>query len=153
MASSGKTEKLGLSLWEAGDRPQRLDFRQDNELLESLVGSHIADKNLHLTAAEKKFAHNGVYTAYYTGTGAETLKLAYDNAMTMPRLVIILPQAGAPVTIADGKLSIYFALGCYKYGGTKGLTVEQKTFSLKQDPENGCCLNERGKRYAIIMIP
>lgn len=48
MAASKKSTVLGLCLWEGTDKPRRVDFVADNEAIESQLGGHIQNDNLHL---------------------------------------------------------------------------------------------------------
>lgn len=162
MASSGKTEKLGLSLWEPGDKPERLDFRQDNQRLEELVAPHVFDVSQHLTAAEKQWVHKPFFISEYYGTGRPTRKIAYGTTtekVTRPRFVLAYAKGDAPICIRNGTLCLYSAWGTTKYSGTPGLILENETFTICQQQDDEVtdgyryCLNEANKRYVIIVIP
>lgn len=162
MASSGKSEKLGLSLWEASDKPERLDFRQDNEKLEELVGPHLNDYFLHLTKKEKDFVRNPIYWTWYQGNGNPTRTVTnYSNFPSegkAGRLMVIFPIGTAPVVYRDGKTCLYFALasgmGNYHSAGLEvkdgNYTVFQQ--SAEEEGEYRCCLNEQGKSYFVFML-
>lgn len=47
MASSGKTERLKLNLWEETDKPKREDFCADNLAVEAAVTEHADDEEKH----------------------------------------------------------------------------------------------------------
>ena len=53
MASSSFTTHLGLCDWAASDRPKRADFVSDNTIIDTQLGGHIANGNIHLSADEK----------------------------------------------------------------------------------------------------
>lgn len=57
MAASKKSTVLGLCLWEGTDKPRRVDFVADNEAIESQLGGHIQNDNLHLRHAQKAFRY------------------------------------------------------------------------------------------------
>ncbi len=159
MASSGKTEKLGLSLWEAGDKPERLDFRQDNERLEELVASHLFDASQHLTSEEKAWVKRPFYIYEYTGIGTAARAFYYTDPVTSPRFMICYARDDAPYCVRDGEFLIYAAWGTAKYSGTPGLVVGEKTFTVCQQQDGKetdgyrYCLNEAGKKYVAIVIP
>lgn len=159
MASSGKTKKLGLSLWEAGDKPERLDFRQDNERLEELVAAHVFDASQHLTSWEKTWVKKPFYIYEYSGTGHAARKLLYGNSITSPRFMICYARDDAPCCVRNGEFLVYAAWGTAKYSGTPGLILEKTAFTICQQPDDEVrdgyryCLNEAGKKYVAIIIP
>lgn len=54
MAASKKSTVLGLCLWAGTDKPRRVDFVADNEAIESQLGGHIQNDNLHLNDTRRK---------------------------------------------------------------------------------------------------
>ena len=66
MATSNYTPNLHLSAWEATDRPKRADFVSDNTIIDTQLGGHIANGNIHLNADEKARLN---YGADYTDDG------------------------------------------------------------------------------------
>ena len=69
MPSTNKTKNLKLNSWESNDRPMRNDFNSDNALIDSALGGHIKNGNIHVTAEEKEFLKDSHMTYMYTGTG------------------------------------------------------------------------------------
>ncbi len=107
MASSGKSKQLGLSLWEAADRPERLDFLQDNQNLEATVGGHLANSLLHLTTGEKAFVKNPYRLYQYTGTGGNSLTLS--GLAAVPKMVVVFCSEYPPcMPREDGKVDVYW---------------------------------------------
>lgn len=160
MVSSAKSEKLGLSLWEAGDRPERLDFRQDNEKLESLVGGHIANQLLHLTAEEKEFLQRSYWTITYVGTGARWQTIYGQTRL--PQLVMVLCESRPPVLIdSEGKVTAYtdfwFKPGSASskptYGGGAVLVDAGQKYIAFQNQTGDSFnrnLNEKGQYYIAL---
>lgn len=164
MASSGKSEKLGLSLWEASDRPERLDFRQDNEQLEQLLGGHLADASLHLTPEQKNYlqAPYALYT--YAGTGLEQ---AVRFTPCDAKAVLVMCYDAPPVVPrSDGRFDVYWdfwATTTYlkeeKVCGFGGVVRSNSATFLtrSKDSETNSNLvlkmNERGKFYLMILFP
>ncbi len=157
MASSSKTPNLGLSLWEASDMPERLDFRQDNEKLESLVGSHINNANMHLTASEKALVQSPYEIRTFTGNGMGQQDMYLtDN----PKLVLVF-AAGKPAAQRDGSYTkVYFAIA-QAGKASAGISVSGKRVRLVQQTEaaaaaagNGMrlCMNETGVSYVLFVF-
>lgn len=155
MASSGKTSKLGLSLWEETDKPERLDFRQDNEKVESVVGGHIADYMLHLTSTEKAFVRQPVSVTTYQGNGAAARTFNFDFR---PDLILVYAQNSPPFRVVNGVVELYSAAGHYLRSCTAGLRCDRYGYTVYQQAEgtstNGArnCLNESGKTYTVILV-
>lgn len=70
MASSLKTEKLGLNQWSGDDKPKREDFNSDNQILETLVGTHVFKDTVHVTPEEKDKINTYCFCMMYIGDGA-----------------------------------------------------------------------------------
>ena len=68
MAASKKSTVLGLCLWEGTDKPRRVDFVADNEAIESQLGGHIQNDNLHLNDTRRKRLDTPTEVRTYTGT-------------------------------------------------------------------------------------
>ncbi len=154
MASSSKTSRLGLSLWEASDRPERLDFRQDNEKLESLVGVHIKDAMKHLTTAEKERVQRPYDIYTYTGDGKSQRSYYYNFT---PSLALVFAVGKPPVQQREGGVDIYCAVAI-GMNSTAGMSMESSRLLLFQQTEsqaqNGMRLrlNESGVSYVLAMI-
>ena len=67
MAASEKTAVLGLSLWAGTDKPRRADFVSDNTALETLVGGHLGDSDLHLDETRRTRLDEPFTVRTYTG--------------------------------------------------------------------------------------
>lgn len=160
MASSGKTEQLQLSLWEAGDRPERLDFRQDNEKLEELLGGHLSDPALHLTATQKEYMKRpwGVHT--YRGTGYSA---QYVSTIT-PRpgaILVFCMEAPPTLPMEDGKTEVFtdfwapvnrlFLSQEYIGGGAVDVAANGMIGFLNLTKDNVVySLNKKGYHYAAF---
>ena len=57
MSSTNKTANLGLNSWIESDRPKRTDFVSDNTIIDNVLGNHVKDNGVHLTAEEKQTFH------------------------------------------------------------------------------------------------
>ncbi len=133
MASTNKTEKLGLNLWTQDDIPKREDFVSDNEKIDRAVSE--------LCESELKFV-----TVEYTGNGKGMINFDFEKE---PKCVFIMCQEHADCEIADGKILVY--------GGTfiaenssKTVVVRGKRVIIKQ--LGNYHLNDEGNEYALAVI-
>lgn len=165
MASSAKSETLGLSLWEATDRPERSDFVNDNEQIERLLGGHINNAALHITESEKNYLKLPYTVAVYRGTGSTPFKI---NAPFKPVLILVMCTDMPPaVQREDGKLEVYWDLWTEQnlttgkeFWGMGGIVYNPETKRMEKyskqsdDNENIIrCLNDADKHYAVIYFP
>ena len=136
MAASEKTAVLGLSLWAGTDKPRRLDFVEDNEALEMLVGAHLQNEDLHLNDERLARVDQPFETRTYTGTGAESRGLAFSFP---PKAVIgfaaYRSNTGYAGFAANGRSSA-------------GLAVNGIQVTVKQDAS--AALNENGVTYVML---
>ena len=86
MAASKKSTVLGLCLWEGPDTPRRVDFVADNEAIESQLGGHIQNDNLHLNDTRRKRLDTPTEVRTYTGTGAASRTILFGFS---PSAVIV----------------------------------------------------------------
>lgn len=165
MASSGKTEKLGLSLWESTDRPEYADFRQDNEKLEQLVGGHLADVNTHVTAEEKNYLKLPYKIMHYQGTGQTSRTAAIFPKEVTYKAVFIMCSDRPPCLLGeDGKINLYwdYWYNSNQYAkatmGMNGVKISGKEFTVYSKPSLSHSdvtyhLNDRDKWYLAIFLP
>ena len=156
MASSNKTEKLGLNLWSESDRPQRNDFNSDNTLVDRAIGEHIADDSVHLTDGEKERLETpfGIYP--YSGNGAEyqELTLPFDAS------AVFVYIASKPINVYDstsGKTVVNGGFAFYGGDGTQGVRMTSpRTLRVYQgDASEGNVklrLNESGVQYKLVVF-
>lgn len=90
MAASKKSTVLGLCLWEGTDKPRRVDFVADNEAIESQLGGHIQNDNLHLNDTRRKRLDTPTEVRTYTGTGAASRTILFGFS---PSAVIVFAVA------------------------------------------------------------
>ncbi len=159
MASSGKSKQLGLSLWEPSDRPERMDFRQDNEQLEQLVGGHLSSSFLHLTEKEKNYLGLPFSLVHYVGTGKEEL----GRYVTIPmKAILILCSSHGPSEIdSNGVEHVYWDFWAEKSygdmvnagGGGVGYVSNYLISYSKTIGNRVFHLNDKDLRYVAIMLP
>lgn len=152
MAASKKSTVLGLCLWEGTDKPRRVDFVADNEAIESQLGGHIQNDNLHLNDTRRKRLDTPTEVRTYTGTGAAS------------RTILFGFSPSAVIVFAVGKPFSQAMTGCTKQyagiaaGGQNSLGVAlstaqvtvQQTQTAPTDGSGMASLNESGVTYAVL---
>ncbi len=154
MASTNKTEHLGLNAWVEADRPQRNDFNSDNIIIDNTLGEHLDSSSMHLTETEKSRVSNPYVVVPYAGTGSETLKV------TLPLVAkgVIVYREDMPFSTFDSVQSVTMVYGAVAFpsaGASAGVTLSSNGYvTVKQSATatNGIkhCLNESGCQYRVI---
>ena len=72
MPSTEKTPNLGLNSWLADDKPKRVDFVEDNNIIDEKLGGHLSDSSAHLSESDREKLSSPVYKTSYSGTGTAT---------------------------------------------------------------------------------
>lgn len=155
MASTNKTERLGLNQWLETDRPQRGDFNSDNLILEEVVASHTEDSSIHLTSAEKSKVKVPFATMVYLGDGNT------QQRITMPFVASLyfVFADGMPMSVYDSTLDctrVY--AGCTGTGsaGSSGVGISDGMLTVSSDAEaeSGImnCLNELNRQYTVVAV-
>lgn len=153
MASSNYTANLHLNDWAAGDRPKRADFVSDNQIIDSVLGGHIADNTAHMTAAEKSRLSEPYVLRLYAGNGEASRSI---DIGFKPNFVIVYRRGVSPVRLDNGITEVNSAVAAYGFGGTTGLILSQSGFSVSQTAVNSdgvkVNLNENGVQYTAIIF-
>lgn len=151
MASSNYTTNLGLCSWAESDRPKRADFVADNGIIDSVLGGHVADTDIHLTAAEKEQALAPYASFMYAGDGQAT-RTVYLGFR--PKFVIVYRRDTAPVGNSSGVAVVNTGFCGYGIGGTAGVSVASTGVTVTQHASASdgkrVCLNESGAQYTVI---
>lgn len=159
MAATNHSTNLGLSLWEQTDRPEWADFLQDNQKLEQLVGSHIVNDGIHVTAEEKQFLTQRSAVLTYTGDGAGSVNVTLPF---LPRKLTVLAQGKPPMAPrTDGGCDVFFEQwisggeASYSTGGitvaadTLTATMVESTFA--EESQLYHALNRSGVTYVVTV--
>lgn len=150
MASTNKTPNLRLNNWLENDKPKRADFVADNTIIDSVLGAHINDDDIHLTLSEKNRVSSPYAVSLEYGTGATSLTY---NPGFAPSMAIIFKTTTPVVGSRANYPSINFAIATTK-GSTGGAALSGSTFTVRQSTttENGVFynLNEEDAAYVII---
>lgn len=152
MASTNKTQNLGLSQWLATDKPKRSDFVSDNAIIDSILGNHIKDIGMHLTLEEKDRATTPfiVHTIYGTGNRISTINVGFH-----PKLALVMKKNSPFIENGEGYYIINAAVVTDK-GTTGGVNMENDkiTFHQSSTPENNMMYNfsKEGAEYLLIIF-
>ena len=165
MAASKKSTVLGLCLWEGTDKPRRVDFVADNEAIESQLGGHIQNDNLHLNDTRRKRLDTPTAVSYthltlptklevrtYTGTGAASRTILFGFS---PSAVIVFAVDKPFSQAMTGCTKQYAGIAA---GGQNSLGVTLSTAQVtvlqtQTAPTDGsgmASLNESGVTYAVL---
>lgn len=162
MASSEKTSRLGLNLWQETDRPERADFIADNEIIEESLTGHLRDYVKHLSETEKNWVGFPYQLITYVGNGKAERTYTLDiNGRAAFIFAIDRPLTEDGVT-ADGApmKSIYYGVQTGIYH-TPGLSVSAKKLTCNYQMESEAVaagqsyrvrLNDYNQRYAGIVL-
>ncbi len=157
MASTNKTEHLLLNSWIETDRPQRNDFNSDNHIIDTVLGEHIEDNDLHLTETEKSRVASPFVVVPYVGTGEKTTTISLP---VVPMFAVVY-RKGMPFSLYDsqsGVNKVYGGVAFTSGGGasagvslsvTGGITLEQ---GAAESDGVYYCLNEEGCQYTVIVF-
>jgi hypothetical protein len=86
MPTTNKSPNLGLNNWVGTDKPKRSDFVEDNLLLDTILGNHLADKATHLSADDRTALEQPVATGMLAGNGQESCEFELPFA---PRAIFV----------------------------------------------------------------
>lgn len=86
MSSTNKTTNLNLNSWVSTDKPKMQDFIYDNNIIDSVVSTHIADTNSHLTSALLAKINTPFTCSNYIGNGNSSRTISLTFA---PKFVIV----------------------------------------------------------------
>lgn len=150
MPSTNKTQYLSLNQWVETDRPMRNDFNSDNLTLDSVLGGHVNNGDIHVTAEEKKYLTDFQQVYLYAGTGEASKTFTLTDSF---RFIAVFAK-DMPLS-TSGKA--YSALGYVGLGASAGLSISATgtDFTVSQGEDangNSICLNESGVQYRVVMF-
>ena len=155
MPSSNKTTYYNLNKWLSTDKPIMSDFNSDNEILDSVINSHISNTSLHLTSDEKSRATKPYAISLIAGDGQATKEITFSFE---PKLVIYC-LSSAPFSTYDSNnkynvVNAGVALGNY-LGGSEGISLYEAKLTVTQTStvstgKNFINLNNANGQYLCI---
>lgn len=150
MATSNYTPNLHLSAWEASDRPKRADFVSDNTIIDTQLGGHIANGNIHLSADEKAKLDEPYICMMYAGNGETQRTIPLDFH---PKFVFIYKRGVPFVTYSNGVNVVNAATGSYGQGSSVGISVTSTGVLVGESAASDgirVSLNENLSQYTLI---
>lgn len=147
MASTNKTENFQLNQWLGSDVPQRVDFNEDNRIIDEALNAHISDMSLHTTELDKM--QNASFSYFGTGSATQVLEMPFE-----PHGVFVMATNHCPISINSNTKKWYIGVGVKGVNSGnvlingRNVTVKQGTPS-SSNPE-APALNENGELYALI---
>ena len=151
MASSNHTANLGLCSWAATDRPKRADFVSDNSIIDSVLGGHVSNTAVHLSAEEKSKALTPFEYVIYSGNGESSRDISVGFR---PTIAFVFKRSAPPAEYSDGVNTVNSGCGIYAHGTTLGVSINSTGVTVTQEntASNGrrISLNEQGCQYSVI---
>ncbi|MEE1077304.1 MAG: hypothetical protein UHY68_08620 [Acutalibacteraceae bacterium] len=152
MSSTNKTAYLKLNSWLGTDRPQRIDFVDDNTIIDKAIKDHVQNTTVHCTSTEKAKIENPYTILSYTGTGEATNEIQFTFA---PKMAIVFSKDSPSMkTDSSGNTIINQAIVAKSNGGTGGAVINGYNVKVTQSTSatNGMFfnLNKYNSQYCII---
>lgn len=152
MSSSEKTSYLKLNAWLGSDRPQRIDFVDDNTIIDKAIKEHVQNTTMHCTSTEKSKLENPYTIMSYMGTGEESKSFTF---VFNPKFAIVFQKNVPPVqTDSEGNTIINQAIVAKSNGSTGGVVISGYDVTVTQSTKavEGIFLNlnKYGGQYCII---
>lgn len=139
MASTYKTNYLGLNKFVGSDKPKMDDFNFDNETLDQKFQEHV-QSSLHITEEERQMLGKANYViGTYTGNGESprTIDVGFDVEFG---IIFALEEPISMLHASAGVTGIYAAF-ITQQGCSKGVYTTENGFIVQQ---RGCfklCVN------------
>lgn len=152
MSSSQKTEYLQLNAWLGTDRPQRIDFVDDNNIIDRAIKEHVNNTTMHCTGEEKTKINNPYIIKTYVGTGSASRNISFDFT---PKMVILFKRDDRPMlTESDGTILVNSAIAVNSIGGTGGVSINETIVSITHNTtaNNGVKynFNQYNGQYVVV---
>ena len=151
MASSNYTTNLHLNAWADSDHPKRADFVSDNNIIDTQLGGHILNDNIHLSAAQKDKLDTPFVMSVYSGNGSAERTIYLDFT---PRFAMVFKRGATPAGYINSVNTANCGFATNGYGFTTGVSVTTSGVVVRQIAQNadGVCvsLNESGAQYTLV---
>lgn len=155
MPTSNKTANLNLNNWLETDKPKRIDFVENNNILDNVISTHLANTVLHLTSADRELLTAPFVTGIVSGTG----EASHTHTLSItPKFVIFFLRSFFPVsydatngyTVCNGGIALKSTMG-----STPGLKLVGNSLTVTQSQgtvSNGVFfnLNKLSGQYLYI---
>lgn len=154
MASTSYTENLGLCAWQATDRPKRVDFVNDNSIIDEKLGGHLKNTYIHVTSEEKEKLNNPYTVFTYAGDGAASKTFALSDTYTF---AIVFQKFYPPIEVKSGNTVVsHCAVVGRLFGSSANITLKSDSIVVTQDTTATDNVinnfNENGGQYVILLF-
>lgn len=131
MPTENKTTNLQLNSWLGTDKPMRTDFVSDNNILDTVIGNHLADTTKHFSTQDRNLLTNPFEIFTYVGDGTSIRSISINfNA----RIAFVF-RKNVPLFEYDpvnGYIVTNCAIVCPGYGTAVGLSLSNNTINVSQ---------------------
>ncbi len=150
MGSTNKTENLKLNQWLSTDRPVRMDYVEDNRIIDETVGEHINNNDIHLDEILKDKLSESFVIKTYGGTGTSQINIEFDFDVNFA----IAFAFNKPFVSFDNS-KLYANSGVANTtAGSKGISINGNEVILSQDTDSAGTeisnLNKSGNMYMVM---
>ncbi len=131
MPTENKTTNLSLNSWLATDKPKREDFVNDNNIIDTVLGTHIADTSLHITEDFVESISNSAVIGTLAGDGESH---CVHTLPITPKFVIVFLKSQPPTKYdaSNNYTLCNYAIACSGYGNSKGISLSENKLTLNQ---------------------
>lgn len=153
MASSKKTDNLGLSYWELDDAPKMADFVTDNMIIDSILGNHINNDQIHLSSEDRELLGGSIESIILSGDGTSSRTVTLSKT---PKMVQVFLKNSPPASWDSAKscmvINSAFALQNGLSSGGASLSGNKLVLVENTAPSNGIMynLNQQYGQYIIV---
>lgn len=154
MAATQFTENFGLCAWKETDKPKRIDFVNDNTIIDTKMAEHFSDKTMHLTSDEKEAILSPYSMFTYAGDGTARREIP----LNMSYSIAIVYQKYYPATTIDESNNAVSRFGVTGriFGTSGGLTLTSNSLIVMQDEiaTDGVInnFNENEGQYVVLLF-
>lgn len=157
MSSTNKTKNLKLNSWIGSDKPQRLDFNYDNEIIDKAYSQHTEDTVSHITAEERDKWNTNVYMGTYYGTGSQSKSITHSCPFPIGFGMVFADSKTIQSYDSSSNKNISYFGFVTPAASTLGLSVNDTTLTVRQSASavtgnNYAGFNEQGVVYRYVFI-
>lgn len=157
MASTNKTDYVGLNNWSPTDKPEMADFNSDNQIIDRALQGHIENGSVHVTDAEKRMWQTPYAIDMYYGDGRSSQTITL-NCGFEPSFCLVFASNATPgiIDIPNNVHYNYFGIATNS-GSMTGLDLFGNSLIVSENPSMYASYekrsyNEIGRTYVVIAM-
>lgn len=159
MSSTNKTNNLKLNSWIGSDKPKRVDFNYDNEIIDRVITEHTSDTVVHINDEERNRWNNYMYVGVYYGDGSDT-KVIHTGCPFDINVGFVFAVSRPPSVFYSSEGKKFNYIGFFgQYGESSGVKLQSDLKSIKVSQSSQSIiskeymnLNEIGVSYVYIIF-